>query len=117
MRLRSELMIATAGRRQHTIPRRRGSRNSQRQDSHAPPRRSALSSDDVLSIADCVDFRVSSAARPTNRLILLPLFRPKPNAVLSRGLIRSSVSVPTAHVRPARETACSPPRPPIQVRP
>ncbi len=31
----------------------------------------------ALSIADCVDFRVSSAARPTNRLILLPPFPPE----------------------------------------
>ena len=31
----------------------------------------------AFSIADCVDFRVSSAARPTNRLILLPPFPPE----------------------------------------
>jgi hypothetical protein len=31
----------------------------------------------AFSISDCVDFRVSSAARPTNRLISLPPFLPE----------------------------------------
>ncbi len=36
----------------------------------------------LLSICNCMDFRVTAASRPANRLICSPLFRPMPSGVL-----------------------------------